>query len=49
MKLSDTNLSVQEREWVEQELFPGEELLLVCKPATSLWKPGYAYRMFFAT
>ena len=49
MKLSDTNLSVQEREWVEQELFPGEELLLVCKPATCLWKPGYAYRMFFAT
>ena len=49
MKLSDTNLSVQDREWVEQELPPGEELLLVCKPATCLWKPGYAYRMFFAT
>ena len=49
MKLSDTNLSVQDREWVERELPPGEELLLVCKPATSLWKPGYAYRMFFAT
>lgn len=49
MKLSDTNLSVQDREWVEQELPPGEELLLVCKPATTLWKPGYAYRMFFAT
>ncbi len=49
MKLSDTNLSVQEREWVEQQLTPGEELLLICKPATSLWKPGYAYRMFFAT
>ena len=49
MKLSDTNLSVQDREWVEQELPPGEKLLLVCKPATTLWKPGYAYRMFFAT
>ncbi len=49
MKLSDTNLSVQDREWVERELPPGEELLLVCKPATSLWKPGYAYRMLFAT
>lgn len=49
MKLSDTNLSVQDREWVERELPPGEELLLVCKPATTLWKPGYAYRMFFAT
>lgn len=34
---------------MEQELPPGEELLLVCKPATTLWKPGYAYRMFFAT
>ena len=49
MKLSDTNLSVQDREWVERELPPGEELLLVCKPATTLWKPGYAYRMLFAT
>lgn len=49
MKLSDTNLSVQDREWVERELPPSEELLLVCKPATSLWKPGYAYRMLFAT
>lgn len=49
MKLGDTNLSVQEREWVEQQLTPDEETLLVCKPATALWKPGYAYRMFFAT
>ena len=49
MKLNDTDLSVQDREWVERELPPGEELLLVCKPATTLWKPGYAYRMFFAT
>lgn len=49
MKLSDTNLSVQDREWVEQQLTPDEETLLVCKPATTLWKPGYAYRTFFAT
>lgn len=49
IKLSDTELPLQDRAWVEQELSPGESLLLVGKPATSLWKPGYAYRMFFAT
>ena len=49
MKLSDTDLTLRDREWVESELSAGEELLLVCKPALSLWKPGYAYRMFFAT
>ncbi len=49
MKLSDTDLPLRDREWVESELAEGEALLLVCKPAISLWKPGYAYRMFFAT
>lgn len=49
MKLSDTDLTLRDREWVERELGPGEELLLVCKPALTLWKPGYTYRMFFAT
>lgn len=47
--MSDTDLSREDREWVERRLAPDEEVLLVCKPATSLWKPGYAYRMFFAT
>lgn len=49
MKLNDTDFSLQDRERVERELDSNEELLLACKPALSLWKPGYAYRMFFAT
>lgn len=48
MKLIDTVLPVQDRAWVERELGADEKLLLVRKPVTSLWKPGYAYRMFFA-
>lgn len=48
MKLSDTELPAQDRAWVERELEADEQLLLVRKPMTSLWKPGYAYRMFFA-
>lgn len=48
MKLSDTELPVQDREWIERVLGADEQLLLVQKPMTSLWKPGYAYRMFFA-
>ena len=48
MKLNDTDFSLQDRERVERELDSNEELLLACKPALSLWKPGYAYRMFFA-
>lgn len=48
MKLSDTELPVQDREWVERELAADERLLLVRKPMIRLWKPGYAYRMFFA-
>ncbi len=48
MKLSDTELPVQDRDWVERVLGVDEQLLLVQKPMTSLWKPGYAYRMFFA-
>lgn len=48
MKLCDTELPVQDREWVERVLGVDEQLLLVQKPMTSLWKPGYAYRMFFA-
>lgn len=48
MKLSDTELPVQDRAWVERVLGADEQLLLVQKPMTSLWKPGYAYRMFFA-
>lgn len=48
MKLCDTELPVQDREWVERELAADERLLLVRKPMIRLWKPGYAYRMFFA-
>lgn len=48
MKLIDTELPVQDRAWVERELAEDEQLLLVRKPMTRLWKPGYAYRMFFA-
>lgn len=48
MKLCDTELPVQDREWIERVLGADEQLLLVQKPMTALWKPGYAYRMFFA-
>ena len=48
MKLNETDLSVHDREWIERELGADEELLLVSKPKTSLWKPGYGFRLFFA-
>lgn len=48
MNLNETDLSVRDREWIERELGTDEELLLVCKPMTSLWKPGYGFRLFFA-
>lgn len=48
MKLNETDLSVHDRAWIERELGTDEELMLVCKPMTSLWKPGYGFRLFFA-
>lgn len=48
MNLSETDLSVHDRARIERELGADEELLLVCKPMTRLWKPGYGFRLFFA-
>lgn len=48
MKLNETDLSVHDREWIERELGADEELLLVSKPMTRLWKPGHGFRLFFA-
>ena len=41
MKLSDLDLDVRDREWVERVVQADEELLLVCKPQARLWRKEY--------
>ena len=41
MKLTDTDLDVRDREWVESVLQADEELLLLCKPQVRLWRWEY--------
>ncbi|MDO5465174.1 MAG: hypothetical protein Q4F40_09580 [Akkermansia sp.] len=41
MKLTDTDLDVSDREWVESVLQADEELLLLCKPQVRLWRWEY--------
>ena len=48
MRLTDTDLSVRDREWVERVVQPDEELLLVCKPLARLWRPEYSDGLVFA-
>lgn len=48
MKLTDTELEVRDREWVESVLQPDEELLLVCKPQVRLWRGEYRPVAVFA-
>ncbi len=48
MRLTDTDLNVSEREWVERVLQPEEELLLVCKPQARLWRAEYVGGALFA-
>lgn len=48
MKLTDTDLEVCDREWVESVLTADEELLLVCKPLVRLWRWEYLPVALFA-
>ena len=48
MKLTDTDLDVRDREWVESVLQADEELLLVCKPQVRLWRWEYTAEMLFS-
>lgn len=48
MKLTDTDLDVRDREWVESVLQADEELLLLCKPQVRLWRAGYLPMALFA-
>lgn len=48
MKLTDTDLDVRDREWVESVLQADEELLLLCKPQVRLWRTGYLPMALFA-
>lgn len=41
MKLTDTDLNVRDREWVESVLQADEELLMLCKPQVRLWRWEY--------
>lgn len=41
MKLSDLDLDVRDREWIERVVQADEELLLVCKPQVRLWRREY--------
>ncbi len=47
MKLTDTELELRDREWVESVVRDDEELLLVCKPQVR-WKAEYVGRLIFA-
>ncbi|MBQ7023717.1 MAG: hypothetical protein IJN29_09045 [Akkermansia sp.] len=48
MKLTDTDLSLRDREWVESVLAVDEELRLVCKPQVRLWRWEYLPVALFA-
>lgn len=48
MKLTDTDLDVRDREWVESVLQADEELLLVCKPQVRLWRWEYTGMTLFS-
>lgn len=48
MKLTDTDLDVRDREWVESVLSVDEELRLVCKPQVRLWRWEYLPVALFA-
>ena len=48
MKLTDTELALCDREWVERVLQPGEEVLMVCKPQARLWRSEYSDGALFA-
>ena len=41
MKLTDTDLDVRDRDWVESVLQADEELLMLCKPQVRLWRWEY--------
>ena len=48
MKLTDTDLDVRDRDWVESVLQADEELLLVCKPQVRLWRWEYTPMTLFS-
>ena len=48
MKLSDLDLDVRDREWVERVVRADEDLLLVCKPQARLWRAEYVPLVIFS-
>ena len=48
MKLSDLDLDVRDREWIERVRQADEDLLLVCKPQVRLWRREYVFVTIFS-